>query len=114
MSRDEDRLVYSTDQPLPPKPKKTNVRPAAKSSSTSRMPDDGIIRVARERRRASSVTLITGLAANELDGVARDLKHRCGGGGSVKDGVIVLQGDHRDMITAYFEALGRRCKKAGG
>ena len=111
MSRPEDRLVYSTDQPFQAR-EPVKKQPAGKKSSA--LPDDGILRVARERRKASVVTIIHGLAPSEIDGIARELKRRCGGGGTTKDGVVTLQGDHRDTIIEYFEAQNRRCKKAGG
>ena len=112
MNRDGDRLVYSTDQPYTQHdaPKKKQPHTAVQHT----MPNDGVIRVMRERRKASSVTLIHGLEAQEIQAVARELKRRCGGGGSAKDGIITLQGDHRDTVVSYFEAQGRRCKKAGG
>ncbi len=78
------------------------------------LPDDGVIRVFREKRRASAVTLVHGLAAAELDAVGKELRRRYGTGGTAKNGVVELQGDHRDAIVAYFTAQGRRVKKAGG
>lgn len=78
------------------------------------LPDDGVIRVLRERRRASAMTLVHGLAASELNDVGRELRRSCGTGGTVKNGVVELQGDHRDAVVAYFEQRGRRVKRAGG
>ncbi len=78
------------------------------------LPDDGVIRVFREKRRASAVTLVHGLAAAELDAVGKELRRRYGTGGTAKNGVVELQGDHRDAIVAYFTESGRRVKKAGG
>jgi translation initiation factor 1 len=78
------------------------------------LPDDGVIRVARERRRASSVTLIHGLPEAELAPTGRELRHLCGTGGTAKNGVVELQGDHRDAVVSYFEQRGRRVKRAGG
>lgn len=79
-----------------------------------RVPDDGTVRVWRERRRASSVTVITGLAEPELAAIAKELKRLCGTGGTAKNGVVEIQGDHRDAILAYFLQRARRAKKAGG
>jgi translation initiation factor 1 len=78
------------------------------------MPDDGVVRVGREARRASSVTVVHGLLASELASVAKELKRRCGTGGTAKNGVVELQGDHRDEVVAYFSERGRRVKRAGG
>lgn len=80
----------------------------------ARLPDDGVVRVFRERRRASSVTVVTGLSVLELTRVSADLKRRCATGGTAKNGTLELQGDHRDAVIAYFEHEGRRVKRAGG
>lgn len=81
---------------------------------TRAMPDDGVVRVGRENRRASSVTIVHGLLAAELEAVAKELKRRCGTGGTAKNGVVELQGDHRDDVLAYFTERGRKVKRAGG
>jgi translation initiation factor 1 len=109
---DERRLVYSTDGslPLPDAPRRKQ-QPPAKGSA---LPADGVIRVARERRRASVVTIVHGLAAGELETVGKALRRLCGTGGTTKNGVVELQGDHRDAIVAHLTASGRRVKKAGG
>lgn len=79
-----------------------------------RPPDDGIIRVGREKRRASSITVIYGLQARELSDVGSTLRKLCGTGGTAKNGVVELQGDHRDRVVAWFAEQGRRVKRAGG
>ncbi len=78
------------------------------------MPDDGIIRIGREKRRASSVTVVYGLEARELNDIASQLRKLCGTGGTAKNGVVELQGDHRDRVVAFFAEKGRRVKRAGG
>ncbi len=79
---------------------------------------DGVVRVRRESkgRRGKTVTTATGVALDEeaLAALAGELKRRCGTGGSVKDGVIEIQGDHRDTIVAELERRGYRVKRAGG
>jgi translation initiation factor 1 len=79
-----------------------------------RIPDDGIVRVMRERRRAGTMTIVTGLPERELEETAKTLKRMCGCGGTAKNGVVEIQGDHRDKIVAHLEASGKRVKKAGG
>jgi translation initiation factor 1 len=76
------------------------------------------VRVGRETkgRKGKGVTVITGLplGSAELKELAKGLKSRCGSGGTVKDGVIEIQGDHRDLLV---EELGRRgwtARRSGG
>jgi len=85
-----------------------------KQQSSRGFPDDGVIRVSRERRRASSVTMIHGLAPHELDAMGASLRKLCGTGGTAKNGVVELQGDHRDRVVAWFEEQKRKVKRAGG
>jgi translation initiation factor 1 len=79
---------------------------------------DGIVRVRREvqGRHGKTVTAISGipLPEAELRELASELKRRCGSGGSAKDGVIEIQGDHRDALVALLEARGYTVKRAGG
>ena len=74
---------------------------------------DGIVRVGRQTkgRKGKGVTVVTGLPVGEaeLKALAKELKARCGAGGAVKEGVIEIQGDHRDFL---IEELGRRGWKA--
>ena len=79
-----------------------------------KIPEDGFIRVGCERRRGGSVTLVYGLGVSELQPIAAELKKRCGVGGTVKDGVVSLQGDKRDAIIAYLAERNRRTKRMGG
>lgn len=79
---------------------------------------DGIVRVQRETkgRKGKGVTLITGVPLNDADlkAYAKKLKQRCGAGGAVKDGVIEIQGEHRDMLIEELKKEGWTVKKAGG
>jgi translation initiation factor 1 len=69
-------------------------------------------------RRASDrvVTVVSGLPGGkaEVAELARGLKAACGAGGTVKDGVLELQGDHRDRVEDALAARGLRSKRAGG
>jgi translation initiation factor 1 len=82
------------------------------------LPNDGIVRLMRDRkgRGGKVVTIIAGVRANPsaLDELATTLKRLCGSGGAVKDGVIEIQGDHRDRLTAKLAELGYKVKIAGG
>jgi translation initiation factor 1 len=76
------------------------------------------VRVARETqgRAGKGVTVITGLPLplSQLETLAAKLKKRCGSGGTVRDGVIEIQGDHRDVIVAELIKAGWQAKRSGG
>jgi translation initiation factor 1 len=76
------------------------------------------IRVGRETqgRAGKGVTTVTGLPISpaEMTALATGLKKRCGSGGTVRDGVIEIQGDHRDTIVAELIKRGWPAKKSGG
>jgi translation initiation factor 1 len=84
----------------------------------STAPKDGVVRVSRETkgRKGKGVTLVTGVPLDgfELADLAKQLKNRCGAGGTVKDGVIEIQGDHRDRIVAELQGRGWIVKRSGG
>ena len=88
------------------------------AAGTALRADAGKVRVSRQTqsRAGKAVTLITGLplAAVELETLARDLKRRCGSGGTVKDGVIEIQGEHRDAVVAELLRRGFAAKRSGG
>lgn len=79
---------------------------------------DGIVRIRREvaGRKGKGVTTVSGipLAEAELKQLAKKLKQRCGTGGSVKDGIVEIQGDQRELIKSMLEAEGYKVKLAGG
>jgi translation initiation factor 1 len=76
------------------------------------------VRVGRETkgRAGRGVTTVSGLrlAEAELAELAAALKKRCGSGGTLRDGVIEIQGEHRDSIVAELVKLGWQAKKSGG
>ncbi|MCE4554768.1 translation initiation factor Sui1 [Pelomonas cellulosilytica] len=112
-------LVYSTDfgracpgcgRPVAECLCKAKARPAG----------DGIVRVRRETagRKGKGVTAVLGLPLDDaaLAVLAKQLKSACGSGGTVKDGVIEIQGDHLDKVVAWLQARpeGWTVKRAGG
>jgi translation initiation factor 1 len=78
----------------------------------------GAVRVGREvkGRAGKGVTTVTGLplGPKDIDALATGLKKRCGSGGTVRDGVIEIQGDHRETVVAELVKLGWPAKKSGG
>ena len=79
---------------------------------------DGIVRIGRETkgRKGKGVTVIKGapLAHEGLVRLAKELKARCGAGGTVKEGVIEIQGDHREKLTEELKKKGWTVKRSGG
>jgi translation initiation factor 1 len=80
--------------------------------------DDGVVRVSRQTkgRKGSGVCLITGvdLGGAELKKLAKELKRKCGSGGTVKNGIIEIQGNHRQILVDSLIQLGFKAKLAGG
>lgn len=79
---------------------------------------DGIVRVLRETkgRGGKAVTVVRGapVDAAGLVRLGQDLKAACGSGGTVKDGMIEVQGDHVDKVMALLQQRGYPVKRAGG
>jgi len=119
---DNTRLVYSTETgkicPLCQKPVLECTCKKKKSKPQANIKHDGIIRIQREvkGRNGKTVTTVSGfqLDDDELRLLAAQLKRKCGTGGSLKDGIIILQGDHRDALLAELKKQGHTAKLAGG
>ena len=79
---------------------------------------DGIARIRRETggRGGKTVTVVAGLALDEgaLAALSRRLKAACGTGGTVREGMLELQGDHRDAVASFLEREGFKTRRAGG
>ena len=116
---DSGGLVYSTAHgrmcPNCGKPKGQCICKKKKGGGAK---SDGIVRVGRETkgRKGKGVTVITGLpgSADALRKLASELKAKCGSGGTVKDRVIEIQGEHRDVLVAELTKRGYTVKRAGG
>jgi translation initiation factor 1 len=87
-----------------------------KGQNTSK--DDGVVRIRRETkgRKGKGVTVITGipLGLEEVKKLAKELKARCGSGGTVKDGTVEIQGDHCEMLMIELKKKGWIVKRSGG
>lgn len=79
---------------------------------------DGVVRIRLETkgRKGKGVTLVEGvpLAGTDLEAFGKQLKQRCGSGGTVKEGVIEIQGDHRELAAEVATGRGWKVKRAGG
>jgi translation initiation factor 1 len=112
-------LVYSTDAGrMCPTCRKPVAQCICKRAATAPPPSDGVVRVQRETkgRGGKTMTVIRGLALAPagLDKLAKQLKSTCGSGGTAKDGVIEIQGDHCDKVMVLLLAQGHNVKRAGG
>lgn len=109
MGSRDSRIVYTTGVGR-------ITAPAAATKAAPR--GDGIVRVRRETggHGGKTVTAVQGVPVAEgpLKEIAGELKRLCGTGGTVKDGVIEIQGDHRDKIVAALTQRGYTVKLAGG
>lgn len=131
MARGEahDRLVYSSEHGrICPacgrsesrcecRGKAARARTKAREDVAVAKASDGVVRVGRSTkgRRGKVVSTVTGVpvSADELLELAGALKRRCGTGGALKDDVIEIQGDHRDILVEELERRGFKVKRAG-
>jgi translation initiation factor 1 len=112
MPIDHDALVYSTEQGdlrqrQPSAQQRLALPPTEQTAFLHR---------ASKGRGGKVVTLIKNLhlSPDDYKALAKHLKQACGSGGTVKDGVIEIQGDHRETIAATLQGLGYKTKMAGG
>ena len=110
-------LVYSTDGgTMCPQCRKPVAQCVCKRIAPAS--GDGTVRVSRETagRGGKAVTVVRGLALDDaaLANLAKQLKALCGSGGTVKDGVIEVQGDHCERVIEALNKQGRVVKRAGG
>lgn len=111
-------LVYSSEQGRMCPGCNLPIKECACSRKQPAPPSEAVVRVSRQTkgRKGKGVTLITGvpLDAAGTKALARRLKQLCGSGGTVKDGVIEIQGDHCDLLVGELKKLGWTVKRAGG
>ena len=106
-SFDDLDIVYSTHS--------GRVRPEKQKPAAPK--GDGIVRVGRETkgRKGKGMTVVSGVPLHPegLRDLAKQLKQKCGTGGTVKAGVIEIQGDHRDLLVTELQAKGYTVKRSG-
>jgi translation initiation factor 1 len=111
-------LVYSTDSGrMCPQCRQPHAQCSCRAAP-ARPAGDGIVRVSRQTkgRAGKGVTLVKGLDLDDaaLVALGKQLKAACASGGTVKDGVIEVQGDHVERVMEMLKALGHSVKRAGG
>lgn len=112
MTKNESRTVWSSDQG------DLRNQPTHSRNVKSLPPNQQIVYLHRDSkgRGGKSVTLIKKLVVSEHDmkDLAKNLKQLCGSGGTVKDDVIEIQGEHREKIADALMKMGYKVKIAGG
>ena len=114
MTDPNSRLVYSTATGII---KESEAATSASASpSPFPFPQDGVVRVRRETkgRKGAGVITIHGVPAEQQKTITSLLKKKCGTGGSLKEGVIEIQGDKRELIMAELSKAGFSVKQVGG
>ena len=112
-------LVYSTEtgRMCPDCGKPLNAC-SCKAAAKAKPVGDGNVKVSRESkgRGGKTVTLVRGLAldADALTALGKQLRSACGSGGTAKDGVLEIQGDHCERVMAELTKLGHKPKRVGG
>ena len=118
MPIDDRPTVYSTDPDFEKRCPRCGSYPCRCRKSVSLPPEKQTAAISRDRkkRRGKTVTVIRDLqlTPQDLKSLSRTLKKACGSGGTVKDGVIEIQGDHREKIAARLRAMGYKTKFVGG
>lgn len=112
-------LVYSTETGrMCPTCRESVALCKCKSAASASPAGDGNVRVSLQSkgRGGKNVTLVKGVALDPmaLAVLGKQLRTACGAGGTVKDGVIEVQGDHCDTVLQALTRLGHRAKRAGG
>lgn len=115
----QGRVVYSTDPDANRRCPKCGQSPCiCRPEKSSLPPNKQVARLWRDRknRKGKTVTVISGLqlSSADLEALAKQLKTACGAGGTVKEGEIEIQGDHRERIAIKLEELGYKIKLVGG
>ena len=118
MARKQRNIVYSTDSAFAKRCPRCGSYPCRCPKPKSLPPEEqtACIRPEKKGRGGKTVTVIMELklTADDLKKLSKLLKQKCGSGGSVKDGTIEIQGDHRELVAAELQKLGYKTKFVGG
>lgn len=103
---------------LPPKSRNAKGMKKKPQKQAPKQKNDGVVRVGRETkgRKGAGVTVITGIPTHPegLKQIAKELKQKCGSGGTVKGNTIEIQGDQRNFLVQELQNRGYTVKKTGG
>jgi translation initiation factor 1 len=105
----KNKIIFSTNPDFKPEAEGNEQETIAANKQT--------LYIALERLKGGKVaTIVTNFIGTDADlqALGKQLKSKCGGGGTVKDGIILIQGEHRDKIMDYLSTLGYKVKKKGG
>ena len=94
-----------------------NYSTVEESEAETLAPERQNLRIWLDRLKGGRVaTVVRGFVGttDDLAALGKELKTRCGVGGTAKDGEIIIQGDHRDKVVELLTKAGYRCKKSGG
>ena len=119
MPRDRRRPVYSTNPNVRTRCRKCGSDPCRCSQRTRSLPpEQQVAHIRREKkgRRGKTVTVVGNLqlSTEDMKSLGKHLKQACGTGGTVKEGNIEIQGDHRDKVASELGSLGYKTKFTGG
>jgi translation initiation factor 1 len=119
MGRQKPKPVYSTNPDTSTRCRRCGSDPCRCSSRIKSLPPGGqVAHIRREKkgRRGKTVTVVSNLqlSAEDMKALAKHLKQACGSGGTVKDGNVEIQGDHRDKVAGELAELGYKTKFVGG
>ena len=109
-SDDKNRIVFSTNSNF-------NFEENEKSQSETLPASKQTLYISLERLKGGKTATVVENFIGELsalEDLGKQLKVKCGVGGTVKDGVIIIQGEQRDKAIAYLNSLGYKTKKKGG
>lgn len=107
MKQKDNRLVYSTNPDFRP-----GDETQAEEETLIPAKQNLLVSLDKKQRRGKQVTLVLNFAGSESDlkELGKTLKSKCGVGGTVKDGEIIIQGDFRQKIKSLLDTMGYRCK----